>query len=83
MAAVLKNLGVERTFLVVLPRPDGELWRCTRNIRGASMLPVSDLNAYEVLKAREIVFTREAFDMLAATPQPSTSAASGLGTEGE
>ena len=33
MAAVLENLGVTRTCLIVVPEHDAELWRCTRNIR--------------------------------------------------
>ncbi len=59
---ILENLGVERSFMIVTPRHDPLLWRCTRNIRGASMMAACELNAYAVLKAREVVFVREAFD---------------------
>jgi len=60
MAAVLRNLGVDRTFLVVLPDYDPELWRCTRNIPGARMVAYRDLNAYEVIRPRRVIFTVEA-----------------------
>ncbi len=60
MAGVLKALGVERTFLIVLPGHDEELWRCTRNIRGAAMMPCSDLNAYEMIRPQRVIFTLEA-----------------------
>jgi len=60
MAALLRNLGVERSFLIVLPDPDPMLWRCTRNIPASAMKIADDLNAYDVLRARQLVFTREA-----------------------
>lgn len=60
MAGVLKTLGVERTFLIVLPQHDAELWRCTRNIRGAALMPCSDLNAYEMIRPQRVIFTLEA-----------------------
>jgi len=60
MAAVLRALGVERTFLIVLPHHDAELWRCTRNIRGAAMMPCADLNAYEMIRPQRVIFTLEA-----------------------
>lgn len=63
MANVLKNLGVERSFLIVLPQHDSLLWRCTRNIPGASMMSARELNAYRLLWPREVIFTRDAFDL--------------------
>jgi len=51
---------VERTFLIVLPHHDAELWRCTRNIRGAAMMPCADLNAYEMIRPQRVIFTLEA-----------------------
>jgi len=60
MAAVLEKLGVDRTFLIVLPETDRQLWRCTRNIRGAAMTTTRELNAYELIRPRRVVFTLEA-----------------------
>lgn len=40
-----------------------------RNIEGFSMKLVSEVNAYDVLKARRLIFTPEAFKALAADPQ--------------
>lgn len=62
MAHVLQRLGVTRSFLIVLDRYDPVLWRCTRNIPGSAMTTASDLNALSVLKTREVIFTRRAFD---------------------
>jgi len=72
MARVLKNLGVDRSFLVVLARHDPLLWRCARNIRGAAMSSARELSAHEVLRAHRLVFTRDAFEQyLGATQQES------------
>lgn len=60
MAAVLRNLGVQRSFLLVVPEHDAELWRCTRNIPGAAMMTCSDLNAYEMIRPSRVIFSLEA-----------------------
>jgi large subunit ribosomal protein L4 len=60
MAQVLEHLQVDRTFLVVLPEHDGELWRCTRNIPGAAMTTWRELNAYEMIRPSRVIFTLEA-----------------------
>ena len=62
MAAVLKNLGVTRTCLLVLPEHDAELWRCTRNIRGAAMTTYGDLSTYEMIRPKRVVFTLPALE---------------------
>jgi len=74
VARILKGLGVERRFLLVLSQHDELLWRCTRNIPGAAVMTARELNAYEMLKARDLVFiTRAAFDeVLKEAQKPST-----------
>jgi large subunit ribosomal protein L4 len=62
MAAILRNVGVERTFLVVLHENDPELWRCTRNLRGGAMMTYRELNPYTLIRPRRVVFTRQAID---------------------
>ena len=62
MAGVLKNLGATRTCLIVLPEHDAELWRCTRNIPGAAMLTYRELNAYDMIRPRRVVFARRALE---------------------
>jgi len=64
MATILENLGVPRTFLIVVDDYDEVLWRCTRNIPGSAMMTVQELNAYQVLRPREVIFTKAAFDSL-------------------
>ncbi|MHC5034888.1 MAG: 50S ribosomal protein L4 [Planctomycetota bacterium] len=62
MAAILRNLGVDRSFLVVITDHDPQLWRCTRNIPGAAMMTYGELNAYEMIRPNRIIFTKEAID---------------------
>jgi large subunit ribosomal protein L4 len=81
MAGVLKALGVERTFLIVLPQHDPELWRCTRNIRGASMMPCSDLNAYEMIRPQRVIFTLEAVRSFLASADAGSDAADASSAE--
>ena len=62
MACVLKSIGAERTVLLVIPKHDATVWRCARNIHGATVRVAGELNAYEVVRSRDVVLTREAFD---------------------
>ena len=79
MAKMLRNLGVQRTFLLVLPQHDPLVWRCTRNIAGSTVMTASELNAYEVVRAHEVIFTRESFDQV--IPEDVRSAATATASE--
>lgn len=59
MARMLENLGIDDSFLVVVPEPDEVLWRCMRNIPGSAVCPVENLNALTVLSQRYLLFTSE------------------------
>ena len=64
VAGVLKALKVEGTCLLSIAEPDENLWRSARNIARLRVRPVSDLNVWEVVWPRHLVFTREAFSRL-------------------
>ncbi len=64
MANFLKNIGVQRSFLIVVPEHDSLLWRCTRNIPGAAMKAAYEINPYLLLKARHVIFVKEALDLV-------------------
>jgi len=64
VAGMLDNLGVNRSFMIVTLEHEPLLWRCTRNIPGASMNTSAELNAYKILGARDLIFFRNAFDSL-------------------
>jgi large subunit ribosomal protein L4 len=58
--AVLSALGVEGNVLVVLTPDDEVVWKSLRNLPHVHVLLARELNAYDVLCAEWVVFTREA-----------------------
>lgn len=58
---VLKNLNLaEKKTLFVVPSQDNALYLSSRNIQKSKVVPVSDLNTYDILHANNIVFIEEA-----------------------
>ena len=83
MAAVLKALGIEgQTLLVAVEQYDVNVYKSVRNLPGVMILPVSDLNALDVLRPRRMLMTKSALaafrDKVAAEGpgQPSPEPAS-------
>ena len=75
IAGMLKEMGLGgSTALIATAGVASSVNKSARNIQGVSVLPVSDLNAFEVLKPQKVLFTREALDQLKAgvppKPQP-------------
>lgn len=66
MVSVLKNIGMEKTkksVLLVLPiKAESGVLRSSRNIAGVTMMPVTQLNTYEVLKSHTLLFMQEAIE---------------------
>jgi len=60
MASLLKDAGVENACLVVTAEQDSNVYLSCRNLRNVACIPVSDLNAYDVLKYRNMVISNEA-----------------------
>jgi large subunit ribosomal protein L4 len=54
--------------LVVLDRGDDLTWLSLRNIDTVHVLPVDQLNTYDVLLSDDVVFTKAAFDSFVAGP---------------
>lgn len=66
-AAILKNLGLQdQTVLVALENYDITAYKSLRNIDKVETFPVSDLNAYLILRPKRILMTRAALDMFRA-----------------
>lgn len=66
VAGLLKAMGVDRTALLAVPKSDRKLTLSARNLKALKVCAVSQLNAYEVLKYRDLVLTRESLDRLVA-----------------
>ncbi len=65
-AAMLSAVGADRGCLVALAEPNVNIWKSGRNIPKAFILPVAQLNAYEILRRRKLLLTRQAFDAINA-----------------
>lgn len=61
-ASVLAQLTAGRKTLVVLDRSDEISYLSLRNLQSVHVLPVDQLNAYDVLNADDIVFTKAALE---------------------
>lgn len=60
-AAVLGNLKIDRSCLVVTGDYDETLWLSARNIPRVSMMPVVESNAGDICKHNKLLFTKDAF----------------------
>ena len=61
VAAVLKKVAAQRGCVLATAGLDPVLYKSGRNIPRAEVRNVADLNAYDILSRRKLIFTREAF----------------------
>jgi large subunit ribosomal protein L4 len=64
MAATLAALGVARGCLIAIENYDENLWKSARNLPGVFMKPVAEVNAYDLLRHRQLVITEPALRAL-------------------
>lgn len=65
VAQALKSLGVDgSSVLLATSGVDANVWRSARNISDVRVLPASDLNAWDLLRHRNLVVTVAAMDQL-------------------
>jgi len=81
-AALIEQLTARRNVLVVLDRTDDVSYKSLRNIKNVHVLPVDQLNAYDVLLSDDIIFTKSALDAFIAGPTKGASAKA-VATEAE
>jgi large subunit ribosomal protein L4 len=67
--AMLKALGGEKGCVFAMDGANPVLYRSGRNIPKTDIREVHQLNAYEILRRRKLVFTRPAFEAVIANPQ--------------
>ena len=90
-AEALASTRIGKRQLVVLDRADAVSIKSVRNLKTVDVLYVDQLNAYDVLKSDDVVFTRAAYDAflvakgaveaLAAAAEPAGSAETETATE--
>ena len=74
VAQSLKSLGVAgETVLLATDGVDANLWRSARNIKGVRVLPAGDLNAWDLLRHRNLVVTVAAMDQLLGRTSAATA----------
>jgi len=67
IASALKAMGLERTVLAGVKGLDANLHLAARNLDRVKLVPVAEINAYDVLKHQRVVLTREALDAIVAS----------------
>ena len=70
---VLAQLTQRRNVLVVLDRTDEVGYLSLRNLKSVHVLPVDQLNAYDVLLSDDLIFTKSALDTYIAGPAKGSS----------
>ena len=58
---VLGNLNIDRSCLVTMDSVDENTLKSARNIPKVAIMPVSELNAFEICSHRKLLFTKDAF----------------------
>jgi large subunit ribosomal protein L4 len=59
MSQLLKGLGIHETCLIVARDDKQTLWKSTRNLPGIVLMPATQLNAYEILKRKRLLITKD------------------------
>ncbi len=59
--AILSNLNIDRSCLVMMNDLDNNLYKSARNIPKVDIMPVANLNAGDVCSHTKLLFTKEAF----------------------
>jgi large subunit ribosomal protein L4 len=62
--AALNKMGLEGSTLVLLPSHEMMMYKSFRNIARVTVIPVDDVNAFHLLRNRNVVFLGDAFDRM-------------------
>jgi large subunit ribosomal protein L4 len=66
MAQVYKALGIDRSCLLALANRDANIERAARNIDRTTITTVTQLNAWDILRNRTLLVTREGLNQILA-----------------
>ena len=69
MAAVMKNLKINRSCLLTLAEPDSMVYLSARNLPDLTVRAAGDLNAFDVATRQKMVVTSEAMKKLTAAQE--------------
>lgn len=71
VAALLKAIEADRGCVITIAEADTNLYLSSRNIPKTDVRLVDEVNAYEILRRRKLVFTKAAFDRMVAAKKPA------------
>jgi len=63
-----KAIGADQGCVVALDSPDDVVYRSARNVPKTEICQVHELNAYELLRRKKVVFTKKAFEAVLSDP---------------
>ena len=72
-SSIIATLTKGRNALVVLERSDDLSYKSLRNLKDVHVLPVDQVNAYDVLLSDDVVFTKAALEVFIASQDKSSS----------
>lgn len=64
MVEILKNLQAFKKPLIIIEKEDNGIMLAVRNIKGAKILPVSKINAYDLVNQGKIIITKKALQQI-------------------
>ncbi|MBR5626280.1 MAG: 50S ribosomal protein L4 [Thermoguttaceae bacterium] len=77
VAGILNQLSLTDTsLLIVVDQYDLNVYKSARNISRVRILPVAELNAYEILRPKQLLLTRSAMDRFMETKVKKAEVAS-------
>jgi large subunit ribosomal protein L4 len=72
-SSIIASLTKGRNALVVLDRSDDLSYKSLRNLKDVHVLPVDQVNAYDVLLSDDVVFTKAALEVFIASQDKSST----------
>lgn len=72
-SSIIATLTKGRNALVVLDRSDDLSYKSLRNLKDVHVLPVDQVNAYDVLLSDDVIFTKAALDVFIASQDKSSA----------
>ncbi len=66
MSGLIKAIGLQRSVLLAVGKHDANVWLSARNLQTLSVRPVRELNAYDILKHKDLLLTKDALDAIVA-----------------
>jgi large subunit ribosomal protein L4 len=65
MVGILKALNIDNSScLIVIPMANENVWKSARNIPSVKIMTSTELNAYEILRPKKVLLTKEALSSI-------------------